>query len=165
MLKDFLNTSTIHGLAYISNVSSKTGKALWLIIVIAGFCTAGYLIASSYQDWESSPVSTSISTHPIASLPLPIITICPPENSNTALNVDLVRAGNITLAHADREALINVSRQFLIHEPSYAFVELARKMANKEAIPQLKQKQGPIQFLMRTKGRASTRTLKFGVQK
>ena len=138
ILKEFLNTSTIHGLAYISNVSSKTGKALWLIIVIAGFCTAGYLIASSYQDWESSPVSTSISTHPIASLPLPIITICPPENSNTVLNVDLVRAGNITLAEADREALINVSRQFLIHEPSYAFVELARKMANKEAIPQLK---------------------------
>ena len=138
ILKEFLETSTIHGLAYISNVPSKPGKALWLTIVIAGFCTAGYLINSSYEEWESTPVATSISTHPIATLPLPIITICPPEHANTALNVDLVRAGNISLTDADRQTLVNVSRQFFIHEPSQKFVDLAHWLTNEEAIPQLK---------------------------
>ena len=90
ILRDFLQTSTIHGLAYISNVPSKTGKALWLTVVIAGFCTAGYFIRDSFKEWETTPIATSISTHPIATLPLPIITICPPEQSNTALNVDLL---------------------------------------------------------------------------
>ena len=139
ILRDFLETSTIHGLAYISNVPSKPGKALWLAVVTAGFCTAGYLINNSFKEWESTPIATSISTHPIATLSLPIITICPPEQSNTALNVDLVRAGNITLTDADRQALINISRQFLIHEPGQNFVDLARKLTNREAIPQLKQ--------------------------
>ena len=138
ILRDFLETSTIHGLAYISNVPSKPGKALWLTIVTAGFCTAGYLINSSYEEWESTPVATSISTHPIATLPLPIITICPPEHANTVLNVDLVRAGNISLTKADRQALINVSRQLFIHKPSQNFVDVAQRLVNKEAIPQLK---------------------------
>ena len=138
ILRDFLETSTIHGLAYISNVPSKPGKALWLTIVTAGFCTAGYLINSSYEEWESTPVATSISTHPIATLPLPIITICPPEHANTVLNVDLVRAGNISLTKADRQALINVSRQLFIHKPSQNFVDVAQRLTNKEAIPQLK---------------------------
>ena len=138
VLREFLDNSTIHGLAHISSVSSKTGKALWMAIVIAGFCTAGYLINDSYKEWETTPVATSISTHPIDTLPLPIITICPPEHSNTALNVDLVKAGNISLTKADREALVNVSRQFFIHEPSQKFVDLAHRLVNEEAIPKLK---------------------------
>ena len=140
ILRDFLDNSTIHGLAYISNGPSKAGKALWLTIVLAGFCTAGYLINTSYKEWETTPVATSISTHPIATLPLPIITICPPEQSNTALNVDLVRAGNISLTDEDRQALINISRQFFIHEPSQNFVKLARSLTNKEAIDKLSAK-------------------------
>ena len=138
ILRDFLETSTIHGLAYISNVPSKTGKAVWLTIVIAGFCTAGYLISDSFKEWDETPIDTSISTHPIATLPLPIITICPPENSNTALNLDLVRAGGINLTKADRQDLVNVSRRFFINKPSRMFVDVARLMTNEEAIPQLK---------------------------
>ena len=138
IFREFLDSSTIHGLAYISNVTSKTGKALWLTIVIGGFCTAGYLINSSFEEWRATPVATSISTHPISLLSLPVITICPPEQSNTALNVDLVKAGNITLVDTDRQALKNVSRELLIHEPSQRFVEIVSRAINKEALAQLK---------------------------
>ena len=96
------------------------------------------MINDSYEEWETTPVATSISTHPIANLPLPIVTICPPEQANTALNVDLVRAGNITLTEADRQALINDARQFFIHKPSQKFVDVALRLTNKEAIPQVK---------------------------
>ena len=138
ILTEFLTNSTIHGLAYISNVPTKTGKAIWFTIVLAGFCTASYLIYTSYEEWETSPVATSISTHPIASLHLPITTICPPDNSNTALNWDMVRAGNIKLTDDDRQDLIDVSRQFLINRPGKTFIEVAEKITNKEGIPQLK---------------------------
>ena len=144
ILRDFLETSTIHGLAYISNVPSKTGKVLWLIIVIAGFCTSGYLIIDSFKEWEETPIDTSISTHPIANLPLPIITICPPENSNTALNVDLVRTGNISLSDAERQALVNVSRHFFIHRTSQNFVEFARTMINENVLLKAKTRSYPI---------------------
>ena len=71
-------------------------------------------------------------------LSLPVITICPPEQSNTALNVHLVKAGNITLVDTDRQALKNVSRELLIHEPSQRFVEIVSRAINKEALAQLK---------------------------
>ena len=96
-LKEFLETSTIHGLAFISTAPSKVSKLFWVMVVFFGFSTAFYLINSSYNDWQSSPIATSISTHPISELDFPTVTICPPEGSNTALNYDLARARNITL--------------------------------------------------------------------
>ena len=74
-----------------------------------GFSTAFYLINDSYVDWQASPIATSISTHPISELEFPTVTVCPPENSNTALNYDLMRAINITLTDKDRQALINLT--------------------------------------------------------
>ena len=47
---------------------SKAGKVAWCCVVLLGFSSAGYLIHSSYSDWQASPVSTSITTHPIADL-------------------------------------------------------------------------------------------------
>ena len=59
-LKEYLESSTIHGLYYISTCQSKTAKAGWLLIVILGFGCAGYLIQSSFSDWADSPVTTTI---------------------------------------------------------------------------------------------------------
>ena len=67
-IKEFLETSTIHGLAYISTAPSKLSKAFWLLVVVFGFSTAFYLINNSYTEWEASPIATSISTHPISEL-------------------------------------------------------------------------------------------------
>ena len=68
VFKEFLESSTIHGLGYIS--TSKTGleKLTWASLVLTGFSLAAYLIVSSYIAMQDSPVSTSISTHPTSSL-------------------------------------------------------------------------------------------------
>ena len=86
-LKEFLESSTIHGLVYISSARNKTSKVLWLLVVLAGFSVAGYLITSSLQDWEKSPISTTITTHPIREAPFPRVAVCPPKGTNTALNL------------------------------------------------------------------------------
>ena len=129
-LKEFLQSSTIHGLAYIADSPSKLSKCFWLSVVIFGFSTAFNLIHDSYDDWQASPIATSISTHPISELEFPTITVCPPENSNTALNYDLMRARNITLTDKDRQALINLTKEMLIDKPSSEFVKLVRALTN-----------------------------------
>ena len=91
LLREFLEKSTIHGLAYISSAPTKSWKAFWFLVVAAGFSAAIYLINDSYEDWEASPIATSTSIQPIADLDFPTITVCPQKGSNTALNYDLTR--------------------------------------------------------------------------
>ena len=136
-LREFLESSTIHGLSYISTAPSKASKALWLAIVVTGFCTAGYLINSSYKEWQSAPISTAISTHPISDLDFPTITVCPPERSNTILNYDLMRAANMTLTDQNRQTLVNLSRDLLIHAPALKFAKQALAMINENNVPNL----------------------------
>ena len=81
------------------------GKIAWSFIVCLCFFSAGYLIHSSYSAWQESPVSTSITTHPIADLDFPTVTVCPPKGSNTALNYDLMKADNNSLTEENREAI------------------------------------------------------------
>ena len=68
VFKEFLESSTIHGLSYISTSKSSLEKLSWASFVLTGFSLAAYLITSSYIAMQDSPVSTSISTHPTSSL-------------------------------------------------------------------------------------------------
>ena len=104
-IKEFLESSTIHGLVYIATSKRKLGKIIWLLIVLIAFTVALRLIYNSYQEWDEDPVSTSISTHPIARLRFPNVTICPPKGYNTALNYDLMEGAKINLTEGDREEM------------------------------------------------------------
>ena len=94
-IKLFLESSTIHGLTYIST-EKKISKLLWIFIVIAGFSTAGLLILQSFKSWAESPVSTTLETLPVSEVPLPRVTVCPPQNTFTNLNFDLTKLYNKT---------------------------------------------------------------------
>ena len=147
-LKEFLETSTIHGLTYISRAPSKLSKLFWFLIVVAGFSFSFHLINSSYIEWQASPIATSISTHPISELDFPTVTVCPPEGSNTALNYDLARARNITLTDTERQTLINLAQQMLIDKPSNRHVELARALTDEENILELFEDKPSRTFLL-----------------
>ena len=77
--RKFLESSTIHGLVHISTAKSKAARAAWVAIVVACFATAIYMITGSYKEWQESPVSTTITTHPITELEFPPVTVCPPK--------------------------------------------------------------------------------------
>ena len=91
----FLESSTIHGLYYISK-TRKIEKLFWSLVVVGGFFTASLLIYESFLSWEETPVKTNIETLPITELRLPKATVCPPKNTSTDLNYDLLMAENIT---------------------------------------------------------------------
>ncbi len=49
-LCEFLESSTIHGLVYISSSRTKVAKTLWALATLLGFVAAGYLIYDSFHD-------------------------------------------------------------------------------------------------------------------
>ena len=77
--REFLESSTVHGLVHISTANSRTARTAWVVIVVACFATAIYMITNSYKEWQESPVSTTITTNPITELEFPTVTVCPPR--------------------------------------------------------------------------------------
>ena len=59
------------------------------------------------DDWRQNPVKTTIETEPITDLTLPKVTVCPPQNTYTDLNYDLMMIENLTLDYANRTDLLN----------------------------------------------------------
>ena len=126
ILREFLETTTIHGLSYISTARSKRAKAAWSLVILVSFCSAAFLISSSYTEWQDDPFSTAITTHSISDLDFPMVTVCPPKDTNTALNHGLMHAGDY-LSKTQREQLNNITRRLFILEP---FTEFAKTMVD-----------------------------------
>ena len=105
-VKEFLESSTIHGLVYIAT-TRRLARLLWILIVAAGSVGAVILIQQSFSSWASSPITTTIETLPISDLDLPHLTVCPPRNSFTSLNPDLLRSRNITFDEEKRKELFD----------------------------------------------------------
>jgi hypothetical protein len=124
VLKEFLESSTIHGLAYISTSKNSLVRAAWIVTVLCAVSVAINLINNSYVEWEDDPVSTTVSTLPISFLALPNITICPPDGSNTALNYDLMQASQVTLTTEDRFELLQEAKKIFLLDPYPDFLEL-----------------------------------------
>ena len=103
---EFLENSTIHGLSHISTSKSLTARLAWVAIVVACFATAIYMITGSYTEWQESPVSTTITTHPITELDFPTVTVCPPRGSNTALNHLLEKVKHVDFTEEERKELL-----------------------------------------------------------
>ena len=70
-IKEFLESTTIHGLVYISTSNHRLQRIFWVSVVLMGFLIAWLLIRGSFSDWDKNPVSTSIETFPIKDVPFP----------------------------------------------------------------------------------------------
>ena len=111
-IKQFLESSTIHGLHHIST-SRKCSRLFWILVVMSGVTAAGVLIYHSFQAWNESPVTTTIETLPITEITFPKVTVCPPKNTYTNLNYDLVRLQNVTLDNETRDELTHLAVELL----------------------------------------------------
>ena len=72
-VRSFLESSTIHGLAYIPT-GRKYVRLSWIIVVIAGFTGAIFMINESFKSWNDNPIKTTIDTRPIKEMTLPKVT-------------------------------------------------------------------------------------------
>ena len=92
--RNYLESSTVHGLVYIST-TRRLVRFFWILVVITGFTGAGYLIQTSFQEWNNNPVKTTIETRPISEVNFPLITVCPSRGTYTNLNYDLEKMKNM----------------------------------------------------------------------
>ena len=111
-IKHFLESSTIHGLSYISE-TRKLVRIFWILVVAGGFSGAAYLIHRSFKDWSDNPISTTIVSLPIKNITYPKVTVCPPKNTYTNLNYDLMMTENMTLDINTRNELRDFAVEML----------------------------------------------------
>ena len=107
---------------------------MWFWIVVAGFIGSGILIGKSYHAWQESPIATSIATHPIEDLDFPIVTVCPPKDTNTALYHDLVKAGNGSLSDKQRTSLRESAYKIFMEKTHKNHVKKIMATSNTENI-------------------------------
>ena len=117
ILKQFLEVSTIHGFYHISS-TSKLVRIFWIWVVLTGFIGASLLIYNSFESWRESPVKTTIKTMAIDNLKFPNVTVCPPKNTYTNLNYDLLMTENLTLTNETRTILSSYAFE-LLHDSFY----------------------------------------------
>ena len=111
----FLESSTIHGLSYIST-TRKFVRLFWVLVVITGFIGAAFIIKESFDSWSESPVKTTIETLPISDIKLPKVTVCPPKNTFTDLNYDLMMTENKTLTEEMRDEMFKYAVKVFIKD-------------------------------------------------
>ena len=95
-VKEFMDTSTIHGLSRISS-TKRFARFFWILIVIVGLFGAGCLIYESWYNWGQSPITTTIENLPISKITFPNVTVCPPKNLFLNLHHDIEKSENVKL--------------------------------------------------------------------
>ena len=109
-LKEFLELSTIHGLTQISRAKGFLSW-FWIFIVFTCFVGSGVMIFYSFEAWYLSPVTTTIDTLSISKIKLPKVTVCPPKNTYTNLNYDIIKMENAAIDNATRQMILNFAFQ------------------------------------------------------
>ena len=111
-IKHFFESSSIHGLYYIS-ATKKILRYFWMTVVFCCFVGAMVLIHESFKNWEKSPISTTIETLPISQITFPNVTICPPKDLFLNLNYDIMQAENVNLNNNSRAELLEYATSLL----------------------------------------------------
>ena len=115
--KQFLDTASINGLNHISS-TRKWSRLFWINLVTLGFVVSIFLIWESFQSWTDNPVRTTTKTVPMTEIKFPKLTVCPPKNTFTDLNYDLVLTENVTITKEKRNELYEYAVE-LIDEHVY----------------------------------------------
>ena len=102
--KQFLETASINGLIHISSTRRCT-RLFWITLLTMGLIVSSVLIWESFQSWEDNPVRTTTRTVAMKKIKFPKLTVCPPKNTFTDLNYDLMLAENVTLTDETKNEL------------------------------------------------------------
>ena len=123
-IREYFDSSSIHGLAFISS-TKHSSRVFWTAVVLCSWLASGYLIERSFSAWFQHPVSTTEQTLPIDQASLPLITVCPPKETFTNLNYDLMTLEQMTLSNATREQLTKYAVGLIQDNPLSAVFDKA----------------------------------------
>ena len=122
-IKEFLESSSINGLALISS-TRRFVRLFWILVVLGGFTGAIYMILESIENWRKNPISTTFNTKPINELTFPNVTVCPPKGLYLNLNNDIRKSEKLTINKDLRNKLRDYSVQVIQNEFYQEFMEI-----------------------------------------
>ena len=91
-----------------------------------------FLINSTFADWENDPVGTTLITLPISQAKFPVVTVCPPEGSNTVLNHAFQVVENTAFTKKERKELEAEVEKIFVHKSQKNIAELKYAILNKK---------------------------------
>ena len=124
--KQFLASSTIHGLQYIEH-SRNFVRVFWILVVFAGFFGAGMLIRESFINWDQRPMTTLTETLSINDVTLPNVTVCPPKDDYLNLNFDIIQLQKKGITEAIRKELFEYS---ITEIQNYFYEKIIKSLEN-----------------------------------
>ena len=124
----YLESGSINGLNHIA-ATKKWEKLFWILVVNGGFVISGFLIVEMYMEWGDNPIRTDVDTLLMSELRFPKVTVCPPKDTFTDLNYDIVRAEKKSLTLKEREALDEYARDKI---ENITFMENLNKLHDKD---------------------------------
>ena len=127
-LKNFPESVSIGGLGHISS-TRKYARLFWIAIVLFANILAGFMIYESFLEWAENPIRTIMKTKPITELKFPNVTVCPPYNTFTDLNYDMMMVANKTLSKENRQELFQYAVELI--EEHVAMDNLNKLQENK----------------------------------
>ena len=71
---DFFETTTIHGLAYLTKDKSRSTRFIWFVVVVTASTFAGYFLYETVNGYNTNFTSTTIKTKSIQDYPFPAVT-------------------------------------------------------------------------------------------
>ena len=104
-IHEFFDTTSINGITFIKK-SKGLARLFWILVVIAGFSGAVFMLNESFKNWRNNPISTTEETKRISDITFPNVTICPP-NIILNLNHDIKDAEAVRLNDDIRDELID----------------------------------------------------------
>ena len=91
--REFAESTTIHGFAYMADKKHSPWRPGWVIVVLIAVIFATYQVVTLYTDWQNAPVITTLETmvQPIQEIKFPAVTLCPQGSRQEILDSVLYR--------------------------------------------------------------------------
>ena len=74
IMYDFCETTTIHGLSYLTQDKSRSTRFIWFVVVVTASTFAGYFLYETVNGYNTNFTSTTIKTKSIQDYPFPAVT-------------------------------------------------------------------------------------------
>ena len=148
-VSEYLNTTTIHGFAYVQKSRNVLERLSWCVIILGCISFSGLLIRQSLNEAEEHPIATTVELVPLTSVPFPAVTIDSDPNFNLwGFTQKLFNM--LTFYEADNEEINDKSKQL---KTDFSFVgkAMASDMWEKVKEELLKQNMSMIKDLIRNR--------------
>ena len=81
-LHGFFDSTTIHGLSYLTNDKSRSTRFIWFMIVLTASIFAGYFLSETLAGYDTKFTSTTVETKSVKHYPFPAVTFYPGDENS-----------------------------------------------------------------------------------